>query len=82
LRHSQELVSLFSQRDSTEDDDGMEKIEATNIIINCVKSILAKPRIEVANGFNEFRKQLENESLEQDDLRCEKLEISPYFFRR
>jgi hypothetical protein len=82
LRHSQELVSHFSQRDSTEDDEPMETNEAVTILLYCVKSILAKPSIQVARRFAEFRKELETESLDPKDTRCKTLLSSPYFFRR
>ena len=82
LRHSQELVSHFSQRDPNEGDDQMEAMEAGNILLNCVKSVLAKPSIQVAKRFAEFRKDLEAESFSADDPRCDTLAGSPYFFRR
>lgn len=82
LRHSQELVSHFAQRDSRDDDEPMEKSEAVNILLNCVKSILAKPSIQVARRFAEFRRELETESLDSKDTRCKTLVASPYFFRR
>jgi hypothetical protein len=82
LRHSQELVSHFSQRDSSEDDEPMETNEAITILLYCVKSILAKPSIQVARRFAEFRKELETESLDPKDTRCKTLVSSPYFFRR
>jgi hypothetical protein len=82
LRHSQELVSHFSQRDSSQDDEPMEMNEAITILLHCVKSILGKPSIQVARRFAEFRKELETESLNAKDTRCKTLVSSPYFFRR
>ncbi len=82
LRHSQELVSHFAQRDPTDGDDEMEVTEATNVLHACVKSVLAKPNIQVAREFAEFRKELESESLPADDPRCDTLVGSPYFFQR
>lgn len=82
LRHSQELVSHFAQRDPVEGDDVMEVTEAVGVLLNCVKSVLAKPRIQVARKFSEFRSELEAESLAPDDSRCDMLVASPYFFRR
>jgi len=82
LRHSQELVAHFSQREPTEGDDQMEAMEAGNILLNCVKSVLAKPSIQVAKRFAEFRKDLEAETFSADDPRCDTLVGSPYFFRR
>ena len=82
LRHSQELVSHFSQRDPKEDDDPMEVTEAVNVLLCCVKSVLAKPSIQVAKRFAEFRQELEVETFGADDPRCDTLVGSPYFFRR
>lgn len=82
LRHAQELVSHFSQRDPHEGDDAMEATEAVGVLLNCVKSVLAKPRIQVARKFSEFRNELEAESFSPDDTRCDTLVASPYFFRR
>lgn len=82
LRHSQELVSHFSQRDPREDDEPMEAMEAGNVLLNCVKSVLAKPSIQVAKRFADFRQELETETFTSGDHRCETLAGSPYFFRR
>ena len=82
LRHAQELVSHFSQRDPVEEDDPMEVSEAVSVLIYCVRSVLAKPRIQVAKRFAEFRQELEIETFSADDPRCETLAGSPYFFRR
>jgi len=82
LRHSQELVAHFSQRDPKEDDDPMEVTEAVNVLLCCVKSVLAKPSIQVAKRFADFRQELELETFSADDPRCDTLVGSPYFFRR
>jgi hypothetical protein len=60
----------------------MEAIEAGNVLLNCVKSVLAKPSIQVAQRFADFRKDLEAETFAPDDPRCDTLAGSPYFFRR
>lgn len=82
LRHSQELVSHFAQRDPTEGDDPMEGTEAVNVLLSCVRSVLAKPSIQVAKRFADFRKELETETFQNDDPRCDTLIGCPYFFRR
>ncbi len=82
LRHYHELVSHFSQRDPSEDDDPMEEPEAVSILLSCVRSVLAKPSIQVAQRFADFRRDLEAESFVPTDPRCGDLESSPYFFRR
>lgn len=82
LRHSQELVAHFSQRDSSEDEDEMLSTEAINVLHSCVKGILAKERIEVATQFAEFRKGLESSTFEANSEKVNALVGSPYFFRR
>lgn len=82
LRHSQELVSHFSQRDPISDDDPMEVTDAVSVLLTCVKSVLAKTSIQVARKFADFRRELETETFEASDSRCEELVASPYFFRR
>lgn len=67
LRHSQELVSHFSQRDPSEGDESMEAMEAGNVLLQCVKTVLSKPSIQVAKRFAEFRRELESETFAQDD---------------
>jgi hypothetical protein len=82
LRHAQELVSHFSGRDPNEEDEPMEGTEAINVLLYCVRSVLAKPSIQVAKRFAEFRKELEIETFRAGDSRCETLKTSPYFFQR
>lgn len=82
LRHSQELVSHFAQRDPSEYDDPMEVTDAVSVLLSCVKSVLAKPSIQVARRFAEFRQELETETFASTDSRCDALVGSPYFFRR
>ncbi|HKG47853.1 MAG TPA: hypothetical protein VKB02_14045 [Pyrinomonadaceae bacterium] len=82
LRHCQELVSHFSQRDPVTDDDPMEVTEAVSVLLACVRSVLAKTSLQVAREFADFRRELEMETFAPDDSRCEWLVASPYFFRR
>lgn len=82
LRHSQELVSHFAKRDPGEGAEPMEAMEAGNVLLNCVKSVLAKPSIQVAQRFADFRKDLETATFAPNDSRCDTLAGSPYFFRR
>ena len=46
------------------------------------RSVLAKPSIQVAKRFADFRNELEAETFSTDDPRCDTLAGSPYFFRR
>lgn len=82
LRHAQELVAHFAQRDPIEDDEPMQVAEAVNVLHSCVRTVLAKPSIQVAQKFAEFRRSLETESFLPGDSRCDTLLASPYFFRR
>ena len=82
LRHAQELVSHFGQRDPQDGDEGMEMTDAVSVLLSCVKSILAKPSIQVARRFADFRRDLESKSFKPEDSHCDDLVSSPYFFRR
>lgn len=82
LRHSQELVSHFAQRESNELSEQMEATEAVQVLLNCVKGILSKPQVKVAKRFAEFRQELETVTFESDDQQVEALLGSPYFFIR
>ena len=82
LRHAQELVSFFAQRDPAEEDDEMEITDAVGVLLTSVKSVLAKPSIQVAQKFADFRKELESKTFTPDDPQCDTLVGSPYFFRR
>ena len=82
LRHAQELVAHFAQRDPIEDDEPMQVNEAINVLHSCVRTVLARPSIQVAQRFVEFRNSLESESFLPGDPRCDTLLASPYFFRR
>jgi hypothetical protein len=82
LRHSQELVSHFSQSDPVSDDEPMEITDAVGVLKSCVKSVLAKSSIQVARQFADFRKDLETETFAAGDQKVETLIASPYFFRR
>jgi hypothetical protein len=82
LRHYQELISHFCQRDPSKGDEPMEKSEAESILLSCVRSVLAKPSIQVAQEFADFRKELETKSFSPNDQRIDDIQSSPYFFQR
>ena len=81
LRHTHEIVTHFNQlalgEEEEEQIDGMEAIVSLK---TCVKAVLAKPRIEVARTFVEFREALESESFVSDGDKLHMLMSSPYFF--
>ena len=81
LRHTHELVTHFSQLaiDENEDEE-IDKTEAIASLKACVRAVLAKPKVEVAKTFVEFREALESESLVSDEEKLGMLISSPYFF--
>lgn len=81
LRHIHEMVVHFSQLDSEESDsEEFEENEALASLKVCVKSVLGRPKVEVAKKFVEFRGALEGETLSLGDPRIITLKSSPYFF--
>lgn len=81
LRHTNELISHFSQMDSTASDlEEIDESEAIASLKTCINGVLGRPKVEVAKPFIEFREALEEKTLEEDDPRVEMLRGSPYFF--
>ena len=81
LRHTHEIIAHFNQLAIDERDS--EEIDSSDAIASlkaCVKAVLAKPRIEVATEFVEFREALESESFVSDEDKVRTLLSSPYFF--
>lgn len=81
LRHTHERIIHFSQLamdgESSEDIDDSEAILSLKA---CVGAVFAKPKVEVAREFAEFREALESESFVSDEDRVRSLISSPYFF--
>jgi len=82
LRHSQEMVAHFLQRDSSTDDEPMMLTDAQSILVHCIRNVLAKGNVQFAEDFLNFRKQLETATLESNSQECVRLIDSPYFFKR
>ena len=82
LRHTHELVAHFSRLDSTGEGEieEIDEAEALASLKNCVRSVLARPKVEVARKFIEFRKALETKRFEPNDENMTMLLASPYFF--
>lgn len=81
LRQTFELITHFSQLGEGEYEEISEE-EAKASLRNCVKSVLARPKVEVAKTFVEFREALENKTLTDGDPQIEMLVSSPYFFKK
>ena len=81
LRHTHEIITHFNQlaidEENSEEMDGSEAITSLKA---CVKAVLAKPKVEVAKKFVEFREALESESFVSDGDKIRTLRSSPYFF--
>ncbi|MDR3619332.1 MAG: hypothetical protein P4L85_08275 [Paludisphaera borealis] len=83
LKHSLELVTHFANLETGESpDEAMEKEEAVNLLKSCVRSILGKPKFEVAIHFAKFRKSLAERVFSSSDSEIETIINSPYFFIR
>lgn len=81
LRHNHEIITHFNQLAIDEkDSDEIDNSEALAFLKICVRAVLAKPRIEVAQQFVEFREALESESFVSDGDKIRTLQSSPYFF--
>ena len=81
LRHAHEMITHFNQLAIDEqDNEEIDNSEAISSLKACVKAVLAKPRIEVAKKFVEFREALESESFVSDEEKISVLTSSPYFF--
>lgn len=81
LQHTYEIITHFSQLDSEESSsEEIDESEALASLKACIKSVLGRPKVEVAKKFVEFREALESENLAADDTRVEMLRGSPYFF--
>lgn len=83
LRHIYELITHFSQLNVAESDsEEIDESEAIIALKTCIKSILGRPKVEVAKKFVDFRNALEGETLQEGDHRIEMLQSSPYFFNK
>ncbi len=83
LRQANELLNHFSQlSDSESEFEEIEESEAKTSLKACVKGVLARPKVEVAQKFVEFRETIENSTLLGGDPQLEMLLSSPYFFKK
>tara|TARA_B100001059_G_scaffold114778_1_gene115065 strand:- start:6662 stop:7981 length:1320 start_codon:yes stop_codon:yes gene_type:complete len=83
LKHTYELITHFSRLGIEESDfEEIDESEAISSLKSCIKSVLGRPKVEVAKKFVEFREALEGESLSANDPRVDMLKSSPYFFNK
>jgi hypothetical protein len=83
LRHTHELVTHFSQMDINESSlEEIDESEALSSLKACIKSVLGRPKVEVAKKFVDFREALEGDAINEGDQRVEMLRGSPYFFKK
>jgi len=84
LRHANELISHFVDKEgnSLDSDEEMEESEAIIALKTCVKNILGKEKVEVSTKFAEFRSSLESTIFKDENEQILQLKISPYFFKR
>lgn len=83
LRHTHELVTHFSQLDYNEANlEEIDEAEAISSLKACIKSVLGRPKVEVAKKFVDFRVALEGEAITEDSQYVEMLKGSPYFFAK
>lgn len=81
LRHTYEIINHFSQLNIEERDrEDIDESEAVTALKTCVKAILARPKVEVAKTFVQFREALETEAFSSDEEKVSTLLASPYFF--
>lgn len=85
LRQTQAFVNHFNnlERDQIEEEDvAMAKEEAIACLKACIKNVLGVPKIEFAEQFSKFRRDLEDRPFQTDDPQIEALKNAPHFFRK
>ena len=83
LKKAMETVIHFNQPDLEEDEENeMTRDEARTIVRSCIQGILGYNKIEAAIDFKNFRIELEEKTLSEENPYILKLVQSPYFFHR
>jgi hypothetical protein len=85
LRQAQALVNHFNnlEREQTEEEGiAMASEEAMACLKACIKNVLAVPKIEFAEQFSKFRKDLERKLFRSEHPQIEGLKTAPAFFRK
>lgn len=83
LKKAMEIVTHFNQPELDEDEENeMTQDEARTIVRTCIQGILGYNKIEAAIDFKNFRVELEERTLNEENPYILKLVQSPYFFHR
>lgn len=83
LKQAMETVTHFTQPELEEDDENeLTEEEAKIIIRSCIQGVLGYNKIEAAIDFKNFRTELEETTLTEENSYVFKLVQSPYFFHR
>lgn len=85
LSHSQEIVNHFASIDGDDEiapDETMTKEEAVSCLRVCIQGILGHQKIDVAEDFSAFRRNLEAQTFTHESPEIIRLQQSPYFFVR
>lgn len=83
LKKAMETVTHFNQPELDEDEENeMTQDEARTIVRTCIQGILGYNKIEAAIDFKNFRVELEERTLNEENPYILKLIQSPYFFHR
>jgi hypothetical protein len=85
LRQTQAFVNHFNklEREQIEEEGiAMAQEEALACLKACIKNILGVPKIEFAEQFSKFRRDLEQKPFQPDDPQVEGLKNAPHFFRK
>jgi energy-coupling factor transporter transmembrane protein EcfT len=83
LRQAHETINHFAEYEEESEEDeqeGMSRDEAMICLRACVNSILGQPKLEVAQDFAAFRRDLEERTFKNDDSEISGLLNAPYFF--
>jgi hypothetical protein len=83
LKKAMETVTHFNQPELEDDPENeLSEEETKTIIRSCIQGVLGYNKIEAAIDFKNFRKELEEMTLPDDNPYIIKLVQSPYFFHR
>lgn len=85
LSHSLEIVNHFGSiagDDELSPDETMTKEEAISCLRVCIQGILGHQKIDVAEDFSAFRRNLESKTFTSGSPEIVRLQQSPYFFIR